>query len=145
MKLDWIIEWLIFKKKKIFRYEEILIIGFSHLALRLYKFLSPNINVRILYSQREYVDFKKQINDLKNYKLLKLEISKIILKILTILKLIFSLGSTFIFNSRIIKLYKDRLLNCHNTDLPNWKGGGDISYRIMNRSKAGQQLSFCFK
>ena len=53
--------------------EEILIIGFSHLALRLYKFLSPNINVRILYSQREYVDFKKQINDLKNYKLFKIK------------------------------------------------------------------------
>ena len=123
-----------------------MIIGFSHLALRLYKFLSPNINVRILYSQREYVDFKKQINDLKNYKLFKIRnIENYIKNFDNSKTVIFSLGSTFIFNSRIIKLYKDRLLNCHNTDLPNWKGGGDISYRIMNRSKAGQQLFILFQ
>lgn len=127
-----------FKQKKIFRYEEILIIGFSHLALRLYKLLSPNINVKILYSQREYIDFKKEINNLKNYKLFKIKnIENYIKNFENSKTIIFSLGSTFIFNSKIIELYKNRLFNCHNTDLPNWKGGGDISYRIMNKSKVG--------
>jgi methionyl-tRNA formyltransferase len=127
------------RKKKFFRYQKIIIIGFSQLSLRLYKQLSPNIDIQIIYSQREFVEFKNEIRKLKNYKIYKTNDIENYLKknSRNSNTAIFSLGSTFIFNNKVTKLYKNRLFNCHNTDLPNWKGGGDISYRIMNRSNIG--------
>lgn len=125
-------------KKKNLLYKKIILIGFSQLSLRLYKLLSPFLDIQIVYSKREHIEFQKIINNLKNYKLFKKnKIDDYLIKKNNPQTLIFSLGSSFIFSNTIIKSYRNRLLNCHNTDLPNWKGGGDISYRIMNRSKAG--------
>lgn len=125
-------------KKKNLLYKKIILIGFSQLSLRLYKLLSPFLDIQIVYSKREHIEFQKIINNLKNYKLFKKnKIDDYLIKKNNPHTLIFSLGSSFIFSNTIIKSYRNRLLNCHNTDLPNWKGGGDISYRVMNRYKKG--------
>ena len=55
--------------------------------------------------------------------------------------MIFSLEVRSFLVIQLLNLYR-RLLNCHNTDLPNWKGGGDISIEVMNRYKRCNNFNF---
>ena len=118
---------------------KLIIIGYSKLALRLYEKFSKSLVVEIIYSQRELKEFNREIKTLKNNKIFMIkDIDKYLQKLNNKKSIIiFSLGSSFIFKNKIINLYKNRIFNCHNTDLPRWKGGGDISYRIMNRYNKG--------
>ena len=116
----------------------LIIIGYSELALKLYRIYSKSFKVEIIYSERELKEFGKKIKVLKNYKIyLVKNIDKYLMKFERKNIFIFSLGSTFIFKKKIIDKFKNRIFNCHNTDLPKWKGGGDISYRIMNSYNFG--------
>ncbi len=61
-------------------------------------------------------------------------------KINTILKknkidYIFSLSSRFIFKKKIINIYKNKIFNIHPTLLPEERGGGIFTYRILNKKK----------
>ncbi len=122
------------KKKK-----KLIIIGYSKLALRLYEKFSKSLIIEIIYSERELKEFNKEIKLLKkNNIFLVKDIDRYLQKLNNKKStIIFSLGSSFIFKNKIINLYKNRIFNCHNTDLPRWKGGGDISYRIMNKYNNG--------
>jgi methionyl-tRNA formyltransferase len=52
--------------------------------------------------------------------------------------LYFSFDSPWIFNNEIIKdLFKNKLINSHSTRLPQNRGGGGFSWRILNQEKFG--------
>jgi len=51
--------------------------------------------------------------------------------------LVFSFGSPFIIKKGLIDLYGGRVLNCHNAPLPEWRGGGGYSWRIMAGDRRG--------
>jgi methionyl-tRNA formyltransferase len=48
---------------------------------------------------------------------------------------IFSLSSRFIFKNQIISQYKNKIFNIHPSLLPEEKGGGTFTYRILNKKK----------
>jgi methionyl-tRNA formyltransferase len=48
---------------------------------------------------------------------------------------IFSLSSRFIFKSEIVNNYKNKIFNIHPTILPEERGGGIFTYRILNKKK----------
>ena len=48
---------------------------------------------------------------------------------------IFSLSSRFIFKKEIIDEYKNKIFNLHPSLLPEEKGGGTFTYRILNKKK----------
>ena len=118
---------------------KLIIIGYSKLAIRIYKKFSKSLVIEIIYSERELKEFDREIKLLKNDNIFLIKDIDRYLQKLNNKKsiIIFSLGSSFIFKNKIINLYKNRIFNCHNTDLPKWKGGGDISYRIMNKYNKG--------
>jgi methionyl-tRNA formyltransferase len=119
--------------------KKLIIIGYSKLALRLYEKFSKSLIIEIIYSERELKEFNKEIKLLKKHNIFLVKDIDRYLQKLNNKKstIIFSLGSSFIFKNKILNLYKNRIFNCHNTDLPRWKGGGDISYRIMNEYNNG--------
>ena len=95
-------------------------------------------------------DDKRDLNLLNNYRLFPLKKNikcdiyylskydeKKIIKILNQHKINFgiSIGCRFIFKSRIIKYFKNKLYNVHDSYLPYYKGGAPISYSIMNKEK----------
>ena len=48
-----------------------------------------------------------------------------------------SFGSPFIFKDNDIKAFNGNLINSHGTPLPKYKGGAPVSWRIMQRDRAG--------
>ena len=48
---------------------------------------------------------------------------------------IFSLSSRFIFKNKIINNYRNKIFNLHPSLLPEEKGGGTFTYRILNKKK----------
>lgn len=48
---------------------------------------------------------------------------------------IFSLSSRFIFKNKIIDYYKNKIFNIHPSLLPEERGGGTFTYRILNKKK----------
>lgn len=48
---------------------------------------------------------------------------------------IFSLSSRFIFKNKIINNYRNKIFNLHPSILPEEKGGGTFTYRILNKKK----------
>ena len=48
---------------------------------------------------------------------------------------IFSLSSRFIFKDKLINTYKNKIFNIHPSILPEEKGGGTFTYRILNKKK----------
>jgi len=48
---------------------------------------------------------------------------------------IFSLSSRFIFKDKIISHYKNKIFNIHPSLLPEERGGGTFTYRILNKQK----------
>ena len=82
----------------------LIIIGYSELALKLYRIYSKSFKVEIIYSERELKEFGKKIKVLKNYKIyLVKNIDKYLMKFERKNIFIFSLGSTFIFKKIIDK------------------------------------------
>lgn len=67
--------------------------------------------------------YLKNINSLKGLSILKK--NKI--------DYIFSLSSRFIFKDKIINIYKNKIFNIHPSILPEEKGGGTFTYRILNK------------
>ena len=51
-----------------------------------------------------------------------------------------SFGAAWIFNKNIISRFKGRLLNSHATRLPQDRGGGGFSWRILNGDQRGCSL-----
>jgi methionyl-tRNA formyltransferase len=49
----------------------------------------------------------------------------------------FSIGSPFLFDQSIIDFFEDRFFNSHGSRLPNGKGGGGFSWRIMENDREG--------
>lgn len=121
--------------------KNIVFLGLSDISINLLDFLKKKtIKVKILISKREYDSIKnnnlKKIVSNKNIieKISNLENSLSSYKTDTI---IFSVGSNFIISDTIIEKFSPLVFNCHNTFLPMWRGGGDISYRIMNSDRVG--------
>ena len=69
------------------------------------------------------VFYLKDINSLKGTSILKK--NKI--------DYIFSLSSRFIFKSKIVSDFKNKIFNIHPSILPEEKGGGTFTYRILNK------------
>ena len=81
----------------------LIIIGYSELALKLYRIYSKSFKVEIIYSERELKEFGKKIKVLKNYKIyLVKNIDKYLMKFERKNIFIFSLGSTFIFKKKLL-------------------------------------------
>ena len=51
-----------------------------------------------------------------------------------------SFGSPFIFRQREINMFKGNILNSHGAPLPQFKGGGGFSWRILQGDKRGSSL-----
>ena len=71
------------------------------------------------------VFYLKDINSLKSISILKKNN----------IDYIFSLSSRFIFKSKIISHFKNKIFNIHPSILPEEKGGGTFTYRILNKKK----------
>ena len=84
------------------------------------------------YSKIKSMNFKniEFISNLKKSKIYKNIITKKI-------EFIISIGSPFIFNKKLIKLYKNKLINCHGAPLPQYKGGGSLTWRFLNKDTRG--------
>jgi methionyl-tRNA formyltransferase len=52
--------------------------------------------------------------------------------------LAFSIGSPFIIRQDLIDLYGGRILNSHGAPLPEWRGGGGFSWRILAGERRGR-------
>lgn len=48
-----------------------------------------------------------------------------------------SLGSPYIIPKKLIELYDGRVINSHGAPLPEWRGGGGFSWRILAGDKRG--------
>lgn len=59
---------------------------------------------------------------------------------ITPLTLGLSLGATWIFREEVIRLFGGRLLNCHAACLPEDRGGGGFSWRILKADRRGRCL-----
>jgi methionyl-tRNA formyltransferase len=51
-----------------------------------------------------------------------------------------SFGAAWIFRGKFIDLFKGRLLNCHGARLPQDRGAGDFSWRILREERVGVSL-----
>jgi|SaaInlStandDraft_4_1057021.scaffolds.fasta_scaffold14621_2 methionyl-tRNA formyltransferase len=51
-----------------------------------------------------------------------------------------SFGAAWIFRKQFIELFNGRLLNCHGARLPQNRGGGGYSWRILTGERAGVSL-----
>ncbi|NQV81458.1 MAG: hypothetical protein HQ495_12960 [Alphaproteobacteria bacterium] len=51
--------------------------------------------------------------------------------------LIFSFGSPYIIRQDLIDLYGSRVVNSHGAPLPEWRGGGGYSWRILANDRRG--------
>ncbi len=51
--------------------------------------------------------------------------------------LLFSLGSPYIIRKDLIDLYKGRAINSHGAPLPEWRGGGGFSWRMLANDRRG--------
>ncbi len=51
-----------------------------------------------------------------------------------------SFGAAWIFKKEFIDLFKGRLLNCHGSRLPENRGGGGFSWRILRGDRAGASV-----
>lgn len=51
--------------------------------------------------------------------------------------LVMSLGSPWIIRRDLIDLYEGRIINTHGAPLPEWRGGGGFSWRIMAGDRRG--------
>jgi methionyl-tRNA formyltransferase len=51
--------------------------------------------------------------------------------------LIFSFGSPYIIQQDLISLYGGRVVNSHGAPLPEWRGGGGFSWRILAGDRRG--------
>lgn len=49
-----------------------------------------------------------------------------------------SLGAAWVFRQALIRRFRGRLLNCHGSCLPEDRGGGGFSYRILRGDRRGQ-------
>jgi methionyl-tRNA formyltransferase len=54
--------------------------------------------------------------------------------------LIISTSSPFIIHSWLIDRFNGRVVNCHGTRLPQWRGGGGYSWQIMAGDRNGNSL-----
>jgi methionyl-tRNA formyltransferase len=54
--------------------------------------------------------------------------------------LLFSASSPFIVHAWLIDRFKGRVVNSHGTRLPEWRGGGGHSWRIMAADRTGNSL-----
>ena len=52
-----------------------------------------------------------------------------------------SFGSPFIFKQEIIDAFESKIINSHGSPLPEWRGGGNFSWRIMAGDRRGNS---CF-
>jgi methionyl-tRNA formyltransferase len=51
--------------------------------------------------------------------------------------LVFSFGSPYIIPAALLELYGNRVVNSHGAPLPEWRGGGGFSWRIMAGDNRG--------
>ena len=52
--------------------------------------------------------------------------------------ILLSLGSPFLIPSDLVSVYRGLAFNCHNAPLPEWRGGGGFSWRIMAGDRRGR-------
>lgn len=81
----------------------------------------------IKFSNIEYVSSIKQSKEYKNIYNKKIDF-------------IISLGSPFIFKKNLINKYKNKIINSHGAPLPEYKGGGGLTWRYLNADDRGQVL-----
>ena len=53
---------------------------------------------------------------------------------------IISLGSPFIFKKNLINKFKGKIINSHGAPLPEYKGGGGLTWRYLNADNRGRVL-----
>ena len=123
--------------------KKLIIIGYNYLSHEIFKKIEKKIDIHIIFSHRELIFVK---NNKLLFETLKKNRKKIILlknidNFLNNLKkkftVILSIGSTFLIKDTIIKKFKPFLFNCHNTPLPNFRGGANSTYRLMNNNLEG--------
>lgn len=134
------------KKNKTF-----LIIGFSPQIIEIINFCNKyQINLYIISGirQKNSNQIEKDLYDkIKKIKFINIEFisrlsnSKIYTDIINQkMDYIISLGSPFIFNKKIISLYKRKIINSHGAPLPEYKGGGGLTWRYLNSDTRGVVL-----
>lgn len=131
------------KKNQIF-----LVIGFGPQIIEIINFCKKhNITLNIISGtrQKNSNEIEKNLyNEIKNIKFKKIEfLSKLndsmIYKdiINQNIDYIISIGSPFIFNKKILSLYKNKIINSHGSPLPEYKGGGGLTWRYLNSDTRG--------
>ncbi len=96
---------------------------------------SSNLLEKKVYEKIKLIKFKQieYVSQLKYskiyYKFIKGEFDYVL-----------SIGSPFIFNKKIISIYKNRLINSHSSPLPQYKGGGGLTWRYLNQDTRGTIL-----
>ena len=132
--------------------KRIIVLGIGDIPKRMAKIaIKRNINVEIYGGKRQL----KNLDQNGILAIKKIQESKIKYKILHTLKsykngpyynnpkntVIFSFGSPFIISKELITRYQGRIINCHASPLPEWRGGGGFSWRILADDRRGNS---CF-
>ena len=94
-----------------------------------YVIVSKSLKIKL----QKFVKIKKLVelnSDFKNFVKSNVKIEE---------TLFISLNSKWIFNSKIIKFLKNRLINMHSTRLPFTKGGAGYSWLIMKNDRINSQ------
>lgn len=127
------------------KYDQICLFGYSPHFLELTKAsIEAGANVFLIYGERQAIDVKSL--GLSDSLIPHLCIASLDSKAYTQLNvgsnasLGISFGSPFIFSSSDIDDFKGNLINSHGSPLPEFKGGGGFSWRILMNDKRGACL-----
>lgn len=126
------------------KYKKIILFGYSVLFKNIIEICNDlSIPTIIIFSERQENSIKELDIDpqkaflFKTNSLKKNFLEKEIIKNYT---LGISFGSPYIFKKEDIELFSKDLINSHGAPLPNYKGGGGFSWRILQGDKRGSSL-----
>lgn len=131
--------------------KNLLVIGFSNQIIEIIAYCQKKgIDLNIIAGKRQKNSNKIEIDLYKTLKnmnfsniefLSSLKNSKKYKKIINNkIDKIISLGSPFIFTNKIISLYKNKLFNSHGSPLPEYRGGGGLTWRYLNADIRGSVI-----
>ena len=123
--------------------EKIICLGFGNHLIDIAQFCKKNsLGFDWYSSKRQYYNNNQyEIKTRKNLKKLKIN-PKIVNNInnLTDLKnniLVLSIGSPFIIKEKFLKKFSNKVINYHASPLPQFRGGGEFSWRILSNDRNG--------
>lgn len=129
------------------KFETVFLFGYSPIFKDIGDLLNrKKIKINLVFSNRQEDDINSIKNKISFCKIIKENNLKFLSKMIDdenyesnkILGI--SFGAPYIFKNEHINLFKGNLINSHGAPLPEFKGGGGFSWRIMQNDKRGSSL-----